>query len=577
MKITTKWGEKIDKNNPLPEYPRPQFERDSFINLNGVWSYLISKKKTEIPTAFEGEIVVPFSPECQLSGVERVVMPDDFLYYEREFDLPEEFIKGRVILNFGAVDYIAKVYVNGKYVGAHKGGYNPFSFDITDYIVIGKNRINVTVTDPSNTGDQCRGKQTLNGTGIWYTPQSGIWQTVWLESTPLTFIEKIKITPDIDEKAVKIVVSTNKAPESKAEIVVVDGDNVVANVNFESGKEVVIPIEDMKLWSPEDPHLYDVVVVCDDDMVRSYFGMRKFSEGVDKTGKKRLFLNNKPYFHKGLLDQGYWSDGMLTPPSDEAMIYDIQTMKDLGFNMLRKHIKVEPMRWYYHCDRLGMIVWQDMVSGCKNYNILCIAVLPFLGFMFNDNKYGFFHRKNKEARDEYTQQYFEMLDNLYNVVSIGMWVPFNEGWGQFDSAWFSERTKEFDATRTVDSASGWHDQGIDAKSIHCYFTPFKVPKKEKRLVLLSEYGGYSYQEKGHVFNNKKFGYRIYNDKESLNAAYKKLHEKLIIPAIKDGLAATVYTQVSDVESEITGLLTYDRRVLKVDPDMVRAVNAQLKL
>lgn len=285
MKITTKWGEKIDKNNPLPEYPRPQFERDSFINLNGVWSYLISKKKTEIPTAFEGEIVVPFSPECQLSGVERVVMPDDFLYYEREFDLPEEFIKGRVILNFGAVDYIAKVYVNGKYVGAHKGGYNPFSFDITDYIVIGKNRINVTVTDPSNTGDQCRGKQTLNGTGIWYTPQSGIWQTVWLESTPLTFIEKIKITPDIDEKAVKIVVSTNKAPESKAEIVVVDGDNVVANVNFESGKEVVIPIEDMKLWSPEDPHLYDVVVVCDDDMVRSYFGMRKFSEGVDKTGK----------------------------------------------------------------------------------------------------------------------------------------------------------------------------------------------------------------------------------------------------------------------------------------------------
>lgn len=323
MKITTKWGEKIDKNNPLPEYPRPQFERDSFINLNGVWSYLISKKKTEIPTAFEGEIVVPFSPECQLSGVERVVMPDDFLYYEREFDLPEEFIKGRVILNFGAVDYIAKVYVNGKYVGAHKGGYNPFSFDITDYIVIGKNRINVTVTDPSNTGDQCRGKQTLNGTGIWYTPQSGIWQTVWLESTPLTFIEKIKITPDIDEKAVKIVVSTNKVPESKAEIVVVDGDNVVANVNFESGKEVVIPIEDMKLWSPEDPHLYDVVVVCDDDMVRSYFGMRKFSEGVDKTGKKRLFLNNKPYFHKGLLDQGYWSDGMLTPPSDEAMIYDI--------------------------------------------------------------------------------------------------------------------------------------------------------------------------------------------------------------------------------------------------------------
>ena len=577
MKITTKWGEKLDKNNPLPEYPRPQFERDSFISLNGVWNYLISKKETEIPEHFEGEIVVPFSPECQLSGVERIVMPDDYLYYEREFDLPEEFIKGRVILNFGAVDYISKIYVNGKFVGNHRGGYNPFSFDITDYIVIGKNRINVTVTDPSNKGAQCRGKQTLGGTGIWYTPQSGIWQTVWLESVPLTFIEKIRITPDIDNEEVRITVFTNTAPENKAELVIVDGEKVVAELTYESGKENVVKIDDMKLWSPEDPHLYDVVAVCDGDMVRSYFGMRKFSYGKDAEGKMRLFLNNKPYFHNGLLDQGYWCDGMLTPPSDEAMIYDIKLMKDLGFNMLRKHIKVEPMRWYYHCDRLGMIVWQDMVSGGGKYNFLCIAVLPFLGFMIPDSRYGFFARKNKEARDEFTAQYFEMLDNLYNCVSIGMWVPFNEGWGQFDSAWFSERTKEIDPTRTVDSASGWHDQGIDAKSIHCYFTPFKVPKKEKRPVLLSEFGGYSYQEKGHVFSNKKFGYRIYNDKEDLNAAYKKLIETRIVPAIKDGLAAAVYTQVSDVESEINGLLTYDRRVLKFDHETIKSLNAKLKL
>lgn len=576
MKITTKWGEKLDRNNPLPEYPRPQFERDSFINLNGVWSYLISKKDVDIPDAYEGEIVVPFSPESQLSGVERIVMPDDHLYYKREFNLPETFIKGRVLLNFGAVDYMCKVYVNGKPAGSHKGGYNPFGLDITDLIVIGKNTLEVSVTDPSNKGVQCRGKQTIGGKGIWYTPQSGIWQTVWLESVPLTHLEKVKITPDVDNKQVKLTVFTNVQPE-KGTFMVIDGDDVIAEGQYISGEEICVDIADMKLWSPENPHLYDVILVCDDDMVRSYFGMRKFNYGLDAGGKMRLFLNNKPYFHNGLLDQGYWCDGMLTPPSDEAMIYDIKLIKELGFNMLRKHIKVEPMRWYYHCDRLGVIVWQDMVSGGGKYSFLCIGALPFLGLMQKDDKYNFFAREDKAGRDEYTAQYFEMLDNLYNCVSIGMWVPFNEGWGQFDSVWFSERTKEFDPTRTVDSASGWHDQGIDAKSIHCYFTPFKVPAKEKRPVLLSEFGGYSYQEKGHVFSNKAFGYRIYNDKSALNAAYKKLFETRIIPAIKDGLAAAVYTQVSDVESEINGLVTYDRRIVKYDKEMVKSLNKKMTL
>ncbi len=490
--------------------------------------------------------------------------------------MADSVLKGRVFLNFGAVDYICKVYVNGKPVGNHKGGYNPFSFDITDAIVIGKNTVEVSVTDPSNKGVQCRGKQTIGGKGIWYTPQSGIWQTVWLESVPLTHLEKVKITPDIDNKQVKLTVFTNVQPE-KAQFMVVDGDTVIAEGTYTSGVEIAVDIDEMKLWSPEDPHLYDLVLICDDDMVRSYFGMRKFNYGLDAGGKMRLFLNNRPYFHNGLLDQGYWCDGMLTPPSDEAMIYDIKLIKELGFNMLRKHIKVEPMRWYYHCDRLGVIVWQDMVSGGGKYNFLCIGALPFLGFMVPDNKYKFFARTDKEGRDEYTKQYFEMLDNLYNCVSIGMWVPFNEGWGQFDSKWFSERTKEFDPTRTVDSASGWHDQGIDAKSIHCYFTPFKVPANEKRPVLLSEYGGYSYQEKGHVFSNKAFGYRIYKDKAALNAGYKKLFETLIIPAIKDGLAAAVYTQVSDVESEINGLVTYDRRIVKYDKEMVKALNKKMTL
>lgn len=577
MKITTKWGEKLDKNNPLPEYPRPQFERDSFINLNGVWNYLISDKQYEIPEAYEGEIVVPFSPECQLSGVERIVRPDEYLYYEREFELAEEFIKGRVILNFGAVDYIAKVYVNGKYLGSHKGGYNPFSFDITDYIVIGRNSIAVTVTDPSDKGVQCRGKQKLKGGGIWYTPQSGIWQTVWLESVPLTFIEKVKITPDIDNSIVKIKVSTNASPDKDAKIIICDGDKVVAEAEYESGAEVSVPIEDAVLWSPENPHLYDVVLVCDSDMVRSYFGMRKFSYGADERGIMRLMLNNKPYFHNGLLDQGYWCDGMLTPPSDEAMIYDIQMIKDMGFNMLRKHIKVEPMRWYNHCDRLGVIVWQDMVSGGGKYNFLCIGAFPFVHIMVPDNKYGFFARRDKEGRDEFTIQYFEMLENLYNCVSIGMWVPFNEGWGQFDSKWFSDRTKEYDPSRTVDSASGWHDQGIDARSIHCYFKPFIMPKNEKRPILLSEFGGYSQQIEGHVFSNKVFGYKVFGSKTALNEAYRKLVEKQVVPAIEKGLTASVYTQVSDVENEINGLVTYDRRIIKFDVDMLRSINAKLKL
>lgn len=575
MKITTKWGDKLDKNNPLPEYPRPQFERASFMSLNGVWNYLITNKKIEKPAAYEGEITVPFSPECILSGVERVVMPDDTLFYERTFELPESFIKGRVILNFGAVDYIAKVYINDAFAGSHKGGFNPFSFDITDLIVIGKNRITVAVTDPSDTGVQCKGKQKLSGTGIWYTPQSGIWQTVWLESVPLTFIEKVKITPDIDNSEVAITVFTNVQPE-KAEIIICDGDKVIASETFISGEEVRLEIPDQKLWSPENPHLYDVVLTADEDMVRSYFGQRKFDWGVGADGKQKLFLNNRPYFHNGLLDQGYWCDGMLTPPSDEAMIYDIKLIKDMGFNMLRKHIKVEPMRWYYHCDRLGVIVWQDMVSGGGKYNFLTIGALPFIGINLDDKKHRFFARSDKEGRDEFTAQYFEMLDNLYNCVSIGMWVIFNEGWGQFDSVWFSERTKEIDGTRTVDSVSGWHDNGIDAKSIHCYFKPFRMPANESRPVLLSEFGGYSYQEKGHVFTDKVFGYRVYKDVKKLNEGYKQLYETQIIPAFKKGLAATVYTQLSDVESEINGLVTYDRRIVKFDIGALRAINEKLK-
>ncbi|MEG2457232.1 MAG: glycoside hydrolase family 2 TIM barrel-domain containing protein, partial [Clostridia bacterium] len=342
-----------------------------------------------------------------------------------------------------------------------------------------------------------RGKQTIGGKGIWYTPSSGIWQTVWLESVPLVHLEKIKITPDIDNSAVSIRVFANAQPK-RAEIIIFDGDEVVSKADYIIGEDKTISLPQQKLWSPENPHLYDVVVACDDDLVRSYFGQRKFSIDKDKNGRMRMFLNNKAYFHNGLLDQGYWCDGMYTAPSDEAMIYDIKLAKDLGFNMLRKHIKIEPFRWYYHCDRLGIIVWQDMINGGSRYKLLRISALPFLGAKCDDTNYKKLFRESEDGRAEFISDYTEMLSNLYNVVSIGVWVIFNEAWGQFDSVKITALTKKLDNTRVIDSTSGWYDQGGgDVKSIHCYFVPFKLPKAEKRAILLSEFGGYSYQEKGH--------------------------------------------------------------------------------
>ena len=566
--MITRWGANIEKDKVLLEYPRPQMRRNSYINLNGMWQYAIVRGES-LPDKIDGEILVPFSPECELSGVHRTVGPEDTLWYVKNFSLPADFNIGRVLLHFGAVDQIAEVYLNGIEVGSHTGGYTPFSIDITRELRE-ENQLIVKVRDVTDTSWHTRGKQKIRKGGIWYTPQSGIWQTVWLESVPEEYISGLHILPLYDEAAVEITVYSDveRPCTARMGLVVAQG---------ETNKPFRMSVQGFTPWSPENPHLYGFSVKMGEDMVESYFGMRKAELREDENGIKRLFLNDKPYFHNGVLDQGYWPDGLYTAPSDEAMIADIQTMKDMGFNMLRKHIKIEPLRWYYHCDRLGMLVWQDMVNGGGKYDPLTVTAPLFTGINIKDDRYARFARQSEEGRRQFRRELDDMINHLFNCVSIVLWVPFNEGWGQFDAAETAEHIRTMDPGRLIDHASGWHDQGIDAKSIHCYFTPFKVPKKEKRLVLLSEYGGYSYQEKGHVFNNKKFGYRIYNDKESLNAAYKKLHEKLIIPAIKDGLAATVYTQVSDVESEINGLLTYDRRVLKVDPDMVRAVNAQLKL
>ncbi|MDD6728820.1 MAG: glycoside hydrolase family 2 TIM barrel-domain containing protein [Eubacteriales bacterium] len=576
--LMTKWGKSVDLNNPLPDYPRPQFVRDSFLNLNGKWNCAVMSAKDSngkiipyneikaVPFKFNSQINVPFSPETELSGMGRLIKPDEYLVYERKFTLPDGFNKGRVFVNFGAVDQIAVVYINGSKVGEHKGGFTPFKFEITDYITEVENQIMVYAFDYTDTNEYPRGKQKLERGGIWYSPQSGIWQTVWLESTPVKFLEKVKITPDYDKEQV----SFEYFGTDEVEVLIYDGKELIADT---TDKTVKIP--DFKSWSPESPFLYDVVFKAHGEKIKSYFGMRKFSIGEDEKGIKRLFLNNKPYFHNGLLDQGYYPDGFLTPPSYEALESDVKFVKDCGFNMLRKHIKIEPLLWYHYCDVNGILVWQDMVNGGGKYGPE-VSVIPFVNITLDDRNYKMFHRTDLEGRNIYYQQMEETVDLLYNCPCIAVWVPFNEGWGQFDSEKAYKKIKSLDSTRTIDTTSGWHDMGhSDVISKHIYFTPIKV-KKGNRPYLLSEFGGLGLKLKGHTFNDKMFGYKVYFSKESLTKAYSKLFNNTIIPQIKDGLSATVYTQVTDVEDELNGLLTYDREVEKIDRDVLRKINERVK-
>ena len=556
---------------PLSEYPRPQMRRASFLCLNGEWRFGKCKREADIGE-LPFKITVPFSPETESSGIDHgfVLGDDEKLVYERDFEIGETMKNDVILLHFGAVDQEAYVSINGEYVGDHKGGYTPFCFDVSKVIKTGTNSIRVEVFDTTEASFGARGKQSSNRGGIWYTKQSGIWQTVWIEGVPKDYIKELKITTDAQNKTVSIFSDCT----SSQTVRVFDGESEILSADFSDRQAELF--YDFELWSPENPKLYDFVIETESgDRIESYFGVRSFGIGKDGNGIPRLLLNGKPYFLNGVLDQGYWPEGLLTYPSDEAIRNELQLLKDMGFNFIRKHIKIEPLRWYYHCDRLGLVVWQDFVNGGGNYKFSHVAAFPFLGFNHRDSDYAYFAREDESGRAEFIKSVGETVSALYNCTCVGGWVPFNEGWGQFDSAMISEMTKKLDGTRIIDSVSGWHDQGENKtflKSLHTYYTPLKVPK-DSRPVVLSEFGGYSMRVPGHVFcEDKEFGYKKFRSEEELVSALRKLYLEKLRPLIAKGLCACVYTQVSDVEEEINGLVTYDRQITKVPVSAMKSIN-----
>ena len=572
-RIKTKWAEQIDPANVLPEYPRPQMERQDWKNLNGLWQYAVIPKNAALPQEFEGEILVPFAIESSLSGVGRRLGENSELVYQRTFTVPSDWRGQNVLLHFGAVDWRADVWVNGVRVGRHEGGFAPFSFDVTAALLSkGDNTLTVRVWDPTDRGPQPRGKQVSNPEGIWYTPVSGIWQTVWLEPVAPQHIGRLRITPDIDQRILSVQAETTGCnANTLLEVEVYDGNTLVAAGKSINAQPVEIRMpEDMKLWSPETPFLYDLKVSLKEgrktlDQVDSYAAMRKFSTLRDANGIVRLALNNRPIFQYGPLDQGWWPDGLYTAPSDEALRYDVEMTKKLGFNMIRKHIKVEPARWYTHCDQLGIIVWQDMPSGDRSPE-------------WQPRQYfnGTELTRSAESEAIYRKEWKEIIDACYSYPCIGVWIPFNEAWGQFKTPEIAEWTKQYDPTRVLNPASGGnHYTCGDILDLHHYPHPNLFLYDAQRATVLGEFGGIGLVMKDHLWEpDRNWGYVQFNSPKEVTDEYVKYAGQLY-DLVKRGFSAGVYTQTTDVEVEVNGLMTYDRKEVKVDIDRVREANLRL--
>jgi beta-galactosidase/beta-glucuronidase len=576
--ILTRWAENVIPENVWQEYPRPQMARPEWMNLNGLWEYSIVDQPNQLKSPALGQILVPFPIESALSGVKRPLLPSEYLVYRRYFDIPTNWSGKRILLHFGAVDWQAIVYLNSQQVGAHTGGYLPFDYDITSYLSsdASSNELEVVVWDPTDAYWQQRGKQVLQPRSIWYSAVSGIWQTVWLEPVPQTYISVLKITPDLNQNAVRVKVLLEGSPPGFTPLHLTISGASVSPVQAEStdpDAEITIPLDNPHLWSPSAPFLYDLDVRFGDDRVTSYFGMRKFS-----LENNRLCLNNQPFFQLGPLDQGYWPDGLYTPPSDAAMLSDLELIKGLGFNMLRKHVKVEPARYYYHCDRLGLIVWQDMPNGGKAVGDFTSVFTMIFGSRRKDQDYRYAGRELPASRDDFHRELQELVDNLYNFTCIGLWVPFNEGWGQFDANEIAEWLSNYDPSRPVDHASGWFDQGGgDCQSLHIYKLKLPAIKSDsKRATVLSEFGGYSLNLDGHLWNpGEQFGHKTFKSSQALTEAYVELLSRQLKPGIEAGLSAAIYTQTSDVEIETNGFVTYDRAVEKMDFRLIRQAHDKL--
>ena len=571
-KLKTRWASQINVNNVLPEYPRPIMERSQWQNLNGLWDYAILPVGKPSPAAFDGKILVPFAVESSLSGVQKRLGSDNELWYQREFTVPANWKNNKVLLHFGAVDWKADVWVNDIKVGQHTGGYTPFSFDVTPALKSGANKLVVKVWDGTDRGFQPRGKQVNRPEGIWYTPVSGIWQTVWLEPVPQNYIENVKITPDIDANVLKVEVIANEtSPSNVMTVKVMDGSRVVATGQSINNQPVDVAMPaNARLWSPNDPFLYNLEISLSNnsrelDKVKSYAAMRKYSMARDDKGIVRLQLNNKDLFQFGPLDQGWWPDGLYTAPSDEALRYDVEKTKDFGFNMIRKHVKVEPARWYMHCDQLGMIVWQDMPNGDRSPE-----------WQMRQYFTGVERLRSPESEANYRKEWKEIMDYLYSYPSVGVWVPFNEAWGQFKTAEITEWTKQYDPSRLVNPASGGNHYPVgDMLDLHQYPAPQLYLYDGQRATVLGEYGGIGWAIKEHLWEpDRNWGYVQFNSEKEVTDEYVKYAEQLK-QLIRQGFSAAVYTQTTDVEVEVNGLMTYDRAVVKMDEARIRKVNQEI--